>query len=137
MLSPVKYSVLGRSESGMPAAKITDQTAMEIRYGNGNKLDIVSSMITATNPNTTTPISYLDGRDAALVRDAILKYTDATDGNNALLTYARNGNGSYTLTSSETVSLQGPTKVNFTLEIIDVWGITTPFKFYVTVTPNY
>ena len=135
LLSPVKYSVLGRGE--MPAAKITNQGAMKILYGNGNHLDIVSSMITATNPNTTAAIKYLDGRDAALVRDAILKYTDATDGNNALLTYARNGNGSYTLTSSETVSLQGPTKVNFTLEIIDVWGITTPFNFYVTVTPNY
>ena len=135
LLSPVKYSVLGRGE--MPAAKITNQGAMKVLYGNGNKLDIVSSMITATNPNTTTPISYLDGRDAALVTDAILKYTDATDGNNALLTYARKADGSYTLTSSETVSLQGPTKVKFTLDIIDVWGITTPFNFYVTVTPNY
>ena len=136
LLSPVRYSVQGRSESGLPAAKITDQTAMEIRYGNGNKLHIVSSMITATNPKTTRPIKYLDGRDGDIA-STNLKFTNATDGNNALLTITPNVDGTYTLTSSETVSLQGPTKVNLTLEITDVWGITTPFNFYVTVTPNY
>ena len=137
LLSPVKYSVQGRSESGLPAAKITDQTAMEIRYGNGNKLDIVSSMITATNPKTTTPISYLDGADPD-VASTRLKFTDDSDGNNALLTITPGTTaGTYTLTSSETVSLQGATKVNLTLEITDVWGITTPFKFYVTVKPNF
>ena len=138
LLSPVKYSVNGRvSGSGeMPAAKITNQGAMKILYGNGNTLNIVSSMITATNPKTTRPIKYLDGADAD-VASTNLKFTDATDGNNALLTITRNGDGTYTLRSSETVSLQGPTKVNLTLEITDVWGITTPFNFYVTVTPNY
>ncbi len=137
LLSPVKYSVQGRSESGLPAAKITDQTAMEIRYGNGNKLDIVSSMITATNPKTTTPISYLDGADPD-VASTRLKFTDDSDGNNALLTITPGTTaGTYTLTSSETVSLQGATNVKLTLEITDVWGITTPFNFYVTVTPNY
>ena len=134
LLSPVKYSVKGRGE--MPAAKITNQGQMKILYGNGNTLNIVSSMITATNPKTTRPIKYLDGRDGDIA-STNLKFTNATDGNNALLTITPNVDGTYTLTSSETVSLQGPTKVNLTLEITDVWGITTPFKFYVTVTPNY
>ena len=134
LLSPVKYSVLGRGE--MPAAKITNQGAMKILYGNGNTLNIVSTMITAYNPKTTRSIKYLDGRDGDIA-STNLKFTHATDGNNALLTITPNGDGSYTLTSSETVSLQGPTKVKFTLDIIDVWGITTPFNFYVTVTPNY
>ena len=134
LLSPVKYSVLGRGE--MPAAKLTNQGQMKILYGNGNTLNIVSSMITATNPKTTRPIKYLDGRDGDIA-STNLKFTNATDGNNALLTITPNVDGTYTLTSSETVSLQGPTKVNLTLEITDVWGITTPFNFYVTVTPNY
>lgn len=134
LLSPVKYSVLGRGE--MPAAKITNQGAMKILYGNGNILNIVSSMITATNPKTTAAIKYLDGADAD-VASTNLKFTNATDGNNALLTITANADGTYTLTSSETVSLQGATKVYLTLEITDVWGITTPFNFYVTVTPNY
>ena len=134
LLSPVKYSVKGRGE--MPAAKITNQGQMKILYGNGNTLNIVSSMITATNPKTTRPIKYLDGRDGDIA-STNLKFTNATDGNNALLTITPNVDGTYTLTSSETVSLQGPTKVNLTLEITDVWGITTPFNFYVTVTPNY
>ena len=135
MLSPVKYSVLGRGE--MPAAKIANQGAMTIRYGNDNKLDIVSSMITATNPNTTAAINYLDGRDRNIA-STNLKFTNATDGNNALLTITAGPTaGTYRLTSSETVSLQGATKVYLTLEITDVWGITTPFNFYVTVTPNY
>ena len=110
---------------------------MTIRYGNGNKLDIVSSMITATNPKTTTPISYLDGADPD-VASTRLKFTDDSDGNNALLTITPGTTaGTYTLTSSETVSLQGATDVKLTLEITDVWGITTPFNFYVTVKPNY
>ena len=134
LLSPVKYSVKGRGE--MPPAKITNQGQMKILYGNGNTLNIVSSMITATNPKTTRPIKYLDGRDGDIA-STNLKFTNATDGNNALLTITPNVDGTYTLTSSETVSLQGPTKVNLTLEITDVWGITTPFNFYVTVTPNY
>ena len=134
LLSPVRYSVKGRGE--MPPAKITDQDEMKIPYGNGNTLRIVSSMITATNPKTTRPIKYLDGRDGDIA-STNLKFTDATDGNNALLTITDNGDGTWTLTSSETVSLQGPTKVKLTLEILDVWGITTPFEFYVTVTPNY
>ena len=134
LLSPVKYSVKGRGE--MPEAKITDQSRMKILYGNGNTLNIVSSMITATNPKTTAAIKYLDGADAD-VASTNLKFTNATDGNNALLTITPNVDGTYTLTSSETVSLQGATKVYLTLEITDVWGITTPFNFYVTVTPNY
>ena len=134
LLSPVKYSVKGRGE--MPAAKITNQGQMKILYGNGNTLNIVSTMITATNPKTTRSIKYLDGRDGDIA-STNLKFTNATDGNNALLTITPNVDGTYTLTSSETVSLQGPTKVKFTLEKIDVWGITTPFNFYVTVTPNY
>ena len=141
LLSPVKYSVLGRKavngRGEMPAAKITNQGAMTIRYGNRNHLDIVSSMITATNPKTTRPIKYLDGRDGDIA-STNLKFTNATDGNNALLTITAGPTaGTYTLTSSETVSLQGATKVYLTLEITDVWGITTPFNFYVTVTPNY
>ena len=134
LLSPVKYSVLGRGD--MPAAKITNQGRMKILYGNGNTLNIVSSMITATNPKTTAAIKYLDGADAD-VASTNLKFTNATDGNNALLTITANGDGTYTLTSSETVSLQGATDVYLTLEITDVWGIKTPFDFYVTVTPNY
>ena len=138
LLSPVKYSVRGRSESGMPAAAIKKQSDMKIRYGNGNKLDIVSSMITATNPKTTTPIKYLDGADRNMIKLTNLKFTNPNDGNNALLTIGSSPTaGAYRLTSSETVSLQGETKVYLTLEITDVWGITTPFNFYVTVTPNY
>ena len=138
LLSPVKYSVQGRSESGMPAAAIKKQSDMTIRYGNGNKLDIVSAMITATNPKTTTPIKYLDGADRNMIKLTNLKFTNPNDGNNALLTIGPSPTaGAYRLTSSETVSLQGETKVYLTLEITDVWGITTPFNFYVTVTPNY
>ena len=110
---------------------------MKILYGNGNTLNIVSTMITATNPKTTTPIKYLDGADPNMIKLTNLKFTNPNDGNNALLTITPNGDGTYTLTSSETVSLQGATKVYLTLEITDVWGITTPFNFYVTVTPNY
>ena len=111
---------------------------MKILYGNVNTLDIVSSMITATNPKTTTPIKYLDGADPNMIKLTNLKFTNPNDGNNALLTIGPSTTaGAYRLTSSETVSLQGETKVYLTLEITDVWGITTPFNFYVTVTPNY
>ena len=137
LLSPVKYSVRGRSESGMLPAAIKKQSDMTIPYGNGNKLDIVSAMIKATNPKTTTPIKYLDGADPNMIKRTDLKFTDPNNGNNALLTITRNGDGTYTLKSSETVSLQGATDVDLTLDITDVWGITTSFKFYVTVTPNY
>ena len=135
LLSPVKYSVLGFGSKD--PATLDAEHPLLLHYGNGNTEDIKSENIKAYNPSISqlTRINYLDGRDPNIVSTS-LDYTNANDGNNALFSIVDNTDGSYTLRSTGTVVLQGEAKVSLTLKITDVWGITTPFDFDVTVTPN-
>lgn len=137
-LSPIKYSILGTKErlttGTLDPVKIKNPITVE--YSNNKKL--VSSMFEAYDPKEASgaPVNFFNNRDNRIVSTS-LEFADNKDSNNALFSsIVENADHSWTLNTTDFVSMQSDATVNFKFTVTDVWGVNTSFVIPVTVKKN-
>lgn len=136
-LSPIKYSILGtkdRLTSGtLDPVKIKNPITVEYR----KPVTLYSSMFEAYDPKEahTTPVYFFDGRDNRIVSTS-LEFADNNSNNALFSSIVENADGTWTLNTTDYVSMQTDATVTFKFTVTDVWGVKTSFNIPVTVKKN-
>lgn len=135
-LSPIRYAILGTKDyitgktyEGMTVESISVMYRQSVTIGN--------AQFSAIDPKEADDYSvkFFEGYDERIV-DVQVEFAETT-GNNALFSsITKNADGTFTLATSNKVSMTGPAVVKFNLVVTDVWGCVTTKQFSVTVVPN-
>lgn len=137
-LSPIKYSITG-TKGNIPSGtlepvKINQPITVEYRTA----VTLESSMFEAYDPKEAhaTRVYFFDDRDARIVSTS-LEFADDKNSNNALFSSIDpNTDGTWTLKTTDYVSMQTDATVEFKFTVTDVWGVKTSFNIPVTVKKN-
>lgn len=135
-LSPIKYAILGTKDY-IDGKVYTGMSAKTINVDYRKSVTVNNSYFTAIDPKeaTTTYVKFFENKDSRVVSTS-LDFAEVNSNNALFSDIVTNADGTYTLVTSDKVSMTGDTKVKFRLTVKDCWGISTGYDFYVTVKAN-
>src|SRR5574344_755415 len=136
-LSPIKYAIIGTKGhiDNKTYAGMTNTTPITVDYR--NSVTVNNSFFYAIDPKeaATTQVKFFENKDNRIVSTS-LDFADVNSNNALFSKIETNADGTYTLVTSDKVSMTGDTKVAFKLTVKDVWGVVTTYNFNVTVKAN-
>lgn len=137
-LSPIRYSILGTEKyiTGKTYAGIEYIKPISVEY-KGASVKVGNDNFRAYDPQeaSNVEVKFFENQDGRIKSVEIAP--DPYDSNKALFSkITKEADGSWSLTTSDFVSVTSDTKVKFTATVTDVWGAVTTFDFEVTVIAN-